>query len=135
MNLSSTFMIIVGQLATSLPMLLVYIGGIVWALLCWRRAPRAAGLATAGLALMLITHVGSAALQGYFISNRGAAPASNLAQAMMVVGFASTLLRALGMGLLVAAVFANRPRIESAFPIEPAQPPLAGLAPGAPPRF
>jgi len=114
--MQSTLTIVFSQLATSLPLLLVLIGGIVWAAMLWRRAPKAAMLAMAGLVIMLVSLIASVTITAYIISNRTVAAAS---PALQISGFAFGIARAVGLGLVVAAVFANRQQVGGAFPVEP----------------
>lgn len=130
--MTSMTMILFSQLVMSAPMLLVYVGGMVLAALWWRRAPRAAAFAMTGLVLMLFVTIGSTAVHAYFVTNRAAATSATFGMTLSVIGLASGILRAVGMGLVVAAVFAGRPRVHGGgFDVAPAvpQPPLAGVAP------
>ena len=134
MATQTTFMILASQLLYGVPMLLVCVGGIVFAARYWRRWPRPAMLAVTGLALMLFASVAGAAAQAYFIGSAGPGGMGAVALRMQVIGFAFTMVRAVGLGLLVAAVFAARPReaAPAGFDLNRAgEPPLANFAPPA----
>jgi hypothetical protein len=130
--MNPNWMILVSQLAGAAPLLFVYLTGIILAFVWWRRAPRAAVLALAGLGVLLIATVLSPLTAVYAMNARGSTPAASVGQTVAVMGVAFALIRAVGTGLLVAAVFAGRSREVGAFPMEPTstQPPLAALAPG-----
>jgi hypothetical protein len=108
--MQSTLAFTLSQLFGQLPVLLVYVGGIVLCGVWSRRAPRAAMLAMIGCGLMLLTTVATSMAQTYFIVNRGGAPAASIGQIMFAIGIGGSLLRAGGLALLIAAVFAGRPR-------------------------
>ena len=130
--MTSTTGILFSQLATALPMLLVYLGGLILAALWWRRSPRAVGLAIAGLALLLLVTLASSIITAYLLANR---PPSGIGTTIGIVSIASTFLRAVGTALVIAGVFADRAR-SSGFEVEPgtSQPPMAKLAPQMTPR-
>lgn len=132
MALQNSVMILLSQLAMSLPMLLVYVVGMGFALRYWRRASRPAMLAMLGLALMLMATVGVSASQAYYIGTAGPGGIGAVAMRMQIVGVALMLVRAAGLGLVIAGVFSGRPR-ESMGGFEVGRsagaPPLAQLAP------
>ena len=78
------------------------------------------------LAMMLLSPL----IQVYVVSNR-AAGAATVGQTVAVMSVAFGLVRAVGMGLLIAGVFAGRSNVDAGFPVgsQAAQPPLANLAP------
>jgi hypothetical protein len=130
MSVQNSLMILLGQLVMSSPILLVYVVGMVLAARYWRRAPRPAMFAMAGLALMLLATVGASASQTYFISVSGPRGMAAVATPMQLISLAFMVARAAGMGLVVAAVFASRPRgATGGFDMNPvSEPPLAGYA-------
>jgi hypothetical protein len=129
--MSNALMIFLSQLLSMSPTLLVCLGGMIVAGIWWRRAPRAAMLAMAGLGILLLGMLISPLIQVYIISNRGAATATTIGNTVAVMSMALSVLRAVGMGLLVAGVFAGRSRVDAGFPVDAPsiQPPLANLAP------
>jgi len=120
-GMQSSLPIFLSQLIGLAPHLIVYIGGIVLVAVWWRRAPSAAMLAVIGLGIMLLSSVVGAMATSYLINNRTGATGS-FAQTMSLVSFAFSVLRAIGVGFLVAAVFAGRARIGEgrAFEVQPA---------------
>ena len=119
--MQSTWMMILTQLLGQGPLLLVYLGGLVVCAVMWRRTPTGAMLAIAGLGIMLIATFAQTAITTYVITNRGAAPATSIAQTMMWIGPGMSLIRGFGLALLIAGVFANRPRVAegSGFEVQP----------------
>jgi len=127
--MNSSFTIFLSQLLSMSPMLLVCVGGMVFAGVWWRRAPKAAMYAMAGLAITLLAMLLSPLIQVYVVSNR-AAGAATVGQTVAVMSVAFGLVRAVGMGLLIAGVFAGRSNVDAGFPVgSQEQPPLANLAP------
>ena len=127
--MNSSITIFLSQLVSMSPMLLVCLGGMVIAGLWWRRAPKAAMYAMAGLGITLLGMLLTPLIQMYVISNR-AAGAAAVGQTVAVMSLGFGLVRAVGMGLLIAAVFAGRSKVDVGFPVaSPAQPPLANFAP------
>src|SRR5215207_10536604 len=106
--MTNNWMLILSQLAGQAPVLLVYVVGLILCALWSRRAPSAAMYAMIGCGLLLMTSVGVTVLQMYYINNRGAQP--TLGYVMFVIGVTGSILRAVGIGLLLAGVFAGRPR-------------------------
>ena len=108
--MQTTTMVLLSQLVGLAPILIVYVGGMVLAAVWWGRGPRAAALAMAGLALSLIATLGVTIAQSWAIGNRGTTPTTSLAYTMSMIGIGSSLLRAAGLALVIAGVFAGRPR-------------------------
>jgi hypothetical protein len=97
------------QLLGQVPTLLVYIVGIVLALVFWRRAPIPCGLTLLALGILLFTTLGQTFLTFYMIhSMRGAGNPESFGWMMFVIGIASAILRAGAVALLLAAVFVGR---------------------------
>ena len=130
MSSSNTLLILLSQLVMSAPLLLVYLVGMIMAGRWWRRAPRPAMFAMTGLALLLLATLAGSATQAFFIANPGPGGMASAATRMQVFGFAFMVVRAAGMALVVAAVFAGR-STASGFDVRlaAAEPPLANLAP------
>jgi len=123
------FGMLLSQLLTQTPLLLVYFLGVILCAVWWRRAPTAAMLALAGCALLLLTTIGFAWVQNQMIQSRmsSGTTAQAYAQSLMWVSIGSSIFRAAGMGLLLAAVFAGRPRlaaeVRGGFEVQGMQPP------------
>jgi hypothetical protein len=96
------------QLAAGLPLLIVYIGGIIFTLVLWNRQPRASLLAMLGLALMLVTSLLGTCLFSWAIQTElgdfGKGPL------LSVLGIGRSLFTAAGLSLVLAAVFVGRDR-------------------------
>ena len=125
MNQSSMTVFFSNLLAQS-PILLVYVGGIVLCIVMWRRSPMGAMLAVVGLGLMLATALGQTLISVAIITG-GAAPATSRGQALVWVGIAAAVMRAFGLALVLAGVFADRPPLvaRSGFEVQPSPPPIA----------
>src|SRR5688572_28760942 len=107
--MQTTTAVLLSQLIGLAPILLVYIGGMVLAAVWWGRGPRAAGLAMAGLALSLIATLGTTLAQSWVIGNRTPGTTTNIAHLMSMIGIGGSILRAAGLALVIAGVFAGRP--------------------------
>ncbi|MEA2735595.1 MAG: hypothetical protein QOE14_2046 [Humisphaera sp.] len=122
-GMTTTWTPFFGQLLTQAPMLLVYLGGMMFCALMWRRAGSGAMLAMIGLGLMLLSTIGSTLMVAFVVRNQSAAGTSmaSLGQMMTVVAIVSSLIRAGGLALVVAGVFANRPQfgMQSGFEVQP----------------
>ncbi len=97
------------QLITRLPHLLVWGGAMVLAVLRMQRHPKASKLLLAGASIsVVVTLVGTALglLPGYLIG-QGRSP-SEISLLMGIIGGGSTLVSAVGLGLVVASVFLDR---------------------------
>ena len=114
---------IFSQLAGQAPTLLVYLVGLVLAGVWWRRAPKAALFAMMGCGILLLTTVGTTFGYAYVVNTRGAGPtpATTISQIMFVIAIVGSVLRAAGIALLLAGVFAGRPRLAemSGFEVQP----------------
>src|SRR5262245_24611551 len=124
------------QILYQLPMLLVYIAGIVLAIAFWGRQPRASMFALIGTAILLAVSilapiVSNLSFQYWFRSSR---PSSQYSTAMGVLAVIWVLVRASGYGLLFAAVYVGRRRNEmaSGFPVAAAHRAAAPVAPPPP---
>jgi hypothetical protein len=109
MNSSALVSFLVQQAVWQSPMLLVYVIGIVFCAVRARRAPTAGVLAMAGLGLLLFATVGVTFVQGMAFVQNGAGP-STWRQVLTFAGFGGMLVRAVGTVLLIAAVYAGRPK-------------------------
>ena len=120
MNVNNTWLVtLFSQLAGQLPVLMVYVGGMALCAMWWRRARGAAMWALMGLTLMLVATVGSTAMQTYLFASRagGAGSMQQLSYVLFALGIGSSIVRAIGLGMLVAAVFVGRQREESGFEV------------------
>ena len=98
------------QILTLAPVLLVYLAGIVLALVHWQRYPSPARFALFASAALLVVSVAQALVYHYLLMERiergwTAAQAGVL---LAAAGFIFSLLHAAGLGLLLAGVFAGR---------------------------
>jgi hypothetical protein len=99
------------QWLVQLPMLLVYLTGLVLALVLRPRLPTASTLALVGLVILLVLLVVQPLFFQYLIRTQSSAgrSATDLRQAMTIVGVVTNLLHAGGFTLVLAAVFVGRP--------------------------
>lgn len=99
------------QLLVQIPVYLVWAVGAVLALLYWKRSPRSSALLLAGLAVLaLVSLVGgwlNVALPTALVRRQGAARAGGL---LTVIALVRSLFAAGAWGLILAAVFVDRPR-------------------------
>jgi hypothetical protein len=65
------------------------------------------------------------------MNKRTGSTAATIVQTLAELCIVLSVVRAVGMGLLIAGVFASRPRVDAGFPVQShiGQPPLANLAP------
>jgi hypothetical protein len=123
---------LLAQWASLSPLLIAYLVGILLALVYRRRCPVPALLTVLAMGLLLVTTVLQTALSQYVILTRAPQGWSNVSVRWMFIalGTAGNLLRALAMGLLLAAVFVRRKTLEPAGPRR--ELPFAEPAPGRP---
>lgn len=108
--MSNSYLPALTDLAVQTPVVLVYLAGVLFALVFWRRSPRSCLLVLLGCALLLLVTVGQTfavqfVVHNYFdmdLDHRG------LSGTLFVVGLMGTFLRALGLGLLLTAAFVGR---------------------------
>jgi hypothetical protein len=111
MTTTNSWMMVLSQFLGQAPTLLIYLAGIVLCAVWWRRAPRAAMLALIGTGILLATSVAVTLATVYYINNRAATPVSSLSMIMTFIGIGGSVLRAVGFGLVLFAVFAQRPPV------------------------
>lgn len=101
------------QFLQAAPLALVYLAGIVACIICWRRSPRAAGFALAGLLVLLTGHVAGSVVTAWLIHNAGVnGNAANLGAMLSSLSLLRSAGFAAGMGALLIAVFIDRaPRL------------------------
>lgn len=126
--MSSTWTVFLQQLLVAGPVILVYCVGMGFCLVYWARAPRAVRFAFLGLLLLFIATIGSPIVFAVVVSNQS----PQTVAVMLVTSLIFSVLRAVGTGLLIAAVFAGRQHVQArGFEIDQPpldQPPLAELA-------
>lgn len=119
------------QLVWQSPVLLVYLVGIILALVFWRRHSGPCLLVLVAAFLLLFVAVTQTIATHSLIRAREELGWGHgeLAWMLSAIGLVGSVLRALGTGLFVAAVFVGR---RSAWPVEPS-PPDHSAAPASPP--
>jgi hypothetical protein len=95
------------QLASALPGVLVYIGGMVLLGINLKRIGQGALLGLIGCGLLLLTMIGGSALQAWAMRGR---TASEIGMSMATVGALTSLLHALGIALLIAGILSGSSR-------------------------
>jgi hypothetical protein len=100
------------QIAPQAPLLVVYLLGMVLAVVFWTRCPGAAIVTVLGCGVLVVTTLVMAFVQASMIERQrsGAMTGEQFAAAMRAVGFVGSAGRALGLGVIVAAVFMGRAR-------------------------
>ncbi|HUU70798.1 MAG TPA: hypothetical protein VM186_14820 [Planctomycetota bacterium] len=110
------------RLAWISPMLLFYLLAMILSFVYWNRHPRPCLLVLLAVGLMLFTTVGFMVLQAYIVNmivkNRWSS--AQLSYVFAAIGLVRSIIHAGGLGLLLLAVFTDRPR--SAIPAGPAAP-------------
>ncbi len=108
-------------LISALPVLVVYVGGIILTILLWQRQPRASLLLALGLAIMLVEHVLGACVFSW-LGDKGGGPWDPL---FLIVNFFRTLVYAGALCLVITAVFVGRgqPHRPDGTRYEPREPP------------
>jgi hypothetical protein len=104
------------QWAMQTPIMLVLGVGVVMAFVRWRNHPRASLLAMSGLVGLILLGLIFPIIQTELVMSMPgpAPPPQNIARRMMVLATVGSCLRAVGYGLVVAAIFADRPPSRSA---------------------
>ncbi len=98
------------QLAYAAPALLVYLVGMVLAVIFIRKYPGPAILTLLGTGILLVTTIGIALAQVHFMRLRVESgwTTARYGQMSSVVSIAGSMLRGLGLALWLAAVFVGR---------------------------
>ena len=100
----------------SLPLAIVYVFGLVLALLQMQRLPRMATAAGGGfgllLLLMFVEPLFSTLVYGIFRSDGQA-----ISVTMTITGFFFSVLKAVGSGAIVYAIFVDRPEVQLPIPL------------------
>ena len=106
---------ILGSLATQLPVLVVMIGGIIFAVSNWQKHPRVSRLTAIALGLLVALNLVGTVLAFwlpitiYMETNSGTA----LGLTLTIIGFVESLIAAGAWVLLLMAVFKGRSEIET----------------------
>jgi ABC-type phosphate transport system permease subunit len=98
------------QLLSQIPILIVYVAGIILALLFWKRCPTSSLLSLIAIVvLLLITAIHPFVVQHIIHSREGVNwSATGVNASLGIVSMISSLLRTGAIALLIAAVFVNR---------------------------
>jgi hypothetical protein len=101
---------VLSQLAVQAPALLVYLGGMILALVFLRRSPGPSALTLAATGLLLVTSVAQSLASVYLVRARADLgwTDARLSAVLLANGLAGSALRAVAFGLLLAAVFVGR---------------------------
>lgn len=104
------------QLAFQAPVLLVYFVGFTLALVYLQRHSTASILTLLGTGILMVTTVVSIGVQAYLLQRHLDAgwPVAFYAQLLSVAGIVGSIADAIGLALVVAAVFAGRAGADSA---------------------
>jgi hypothetical protein len=101
----------VSLLVQQAPLFLVYLGAVLLALTFWRRCPVPCALTLGGVVLLFLVSIGQMLLNNLLFARDGSGLSSGDRMTVLtVVNIAAGILRALGFGLVVAAVFHGRNR-------------------------
>lgn len=98
------------QIAYSIPGLLAYLAGLILALIFIRKYPVPAMLTLVGSLILLVTTVGIILTQFYLFRSRlqYGWSGSDYSRMLGIVSITGNILRALGLGFWLAAVFVGR---------------------------
>ena len=99
---------LIQQLAYSGPVIVVYLVGLVLAVIFIKKYPVPAILTLLAIIILLGNIFGIAFAQAYFIRARLGGSMASYSTMMSVVSIIGSIMRALGAALLLAAVFAGR---------------------------
>ena len=108
--MDNIFIPFLAQLLGQAPVLLVYLAGMVLALVFWRRCPRPAMLTLIGMALFLVTTLVQSFLFIYLVRARDDFGWSHemLGWIVSASGLIGSVIRAAAFGLMLTAVFIGR---------------------------
>ena len=99
---------LLGGLLTQLPVLAVLLVGVLLAVTRWSRHPRASALLLAGLAIQLVMGLLGLGLSAVLPWLVGSIPGARVGVILQLVTIVRSLISAVGWGLVLAAVFADR---------------------------
>jgi hypothetical protein len=102
--------IMLQQLVYQLPVLLVYMAGMIFATQFLKRYRVASILTLLATGTLIFAAIGTSAAQAYLIGSQGRTGLSavQIGQMLSIIGIASSVLRAAAFGLLISAVFVGR---------------------------
>jgi hypothetical protein len=125
MSSNSSLTPLMGMLLAQLPMMLVYLAGIVFALVRLQRNPRPAALVLIGCVILFVALLLGPLVQTWVINNRTSVGVRQIGQILTIFNLVMSFVRAAAFVLLIIAAFVGRPEADpmySAFPV--------GSAPG-----
>lgn len=104
---------LLSQLGSQVPAMLVLAIATVLAFVFLRRAFLASVMTLAGVAVMVVTKIGIAMVQANLIESRpsGGGDAEEFGRMMAMIGFTGACAHAVGLALLVAAIFVGRGKV------------------------
>ena len=114
--MSSSASQLISSIATQMPMLAIFVVGIVVALVLWSKHPKVSALAMLGLGILLLNSIGMSIVQSLLIASQnkgGGMSAEAFSRTMQVVGLVRAVIGAGGFVVLIWAIFADRPRVET----------------------
>jgi hypothetical protein len=95
---------LITQLGYNAPALFVYLIAFILALVFMGRAAIPCILTLVGVGILVLTTLGLAVVQAWLIDTRP----TQFVRLMQIIGIAGSVLRAVGLGVLVAAIFVGR---------------------------
>jgi hypothetical protein len=104
--MNNTFQMLISQLSSAGPLMLVWLGGAVFALVYWQRCPTPSLLVLLACALFIILQVLGIALAAFVYPNLHGKEAGIIISG---IGFVRTVAYILGDVMILAAVFIGRP--------------------------
>ena len=105
--------ILLSNLISQLPILLLFGIGLVMAISRWQKHPRVSLFVIAGCALEIAIVLSFAAAYGYLaVSGTRTSSPSQLGYLYQIIGVLRGVLSAIAIGLIIAAAFMNRPSPE-----------------------
>ena len=119
--MDSFFIQFLTQLLGEAPVLLVYLVGLVLALVFWRRCPRPAMLTLIGTALLLVTALVQSFLFIYLVWARDEFGRERLGWMLSANGLMGSVMRAAAFALVLTAVFMARKERSQTTPNEELQ--------------
>jgi hypothetical protein len=126
-----TITLVVGQLLPRLPVLLVYLAGLILAMRLYGRYPTVCLLTMISLLLLVVLNLVGALAYWYLFfeaPQRAGWSIEHSARLLGILGVASGILQGVAMGLLLAAVFIGR-RSPLQIPLAFQRPPSSEAAP------
>lgn len=93
----------------SLPVFLVWLGGLILCIIKWRKAPRASLFALIGLVILFFDRFFHFAVSAMIVSSYREMSPNGIGWAYFFLGFFSSLLSAAGFALLILAIWMQRP--------------------------